>query len=744
MLRAFLLAALAAAASPLSAQGFASDVPPTTVGIEPVRTLAKAGALDTPDLHAEWSGGVQWLEGVSFSGMAFGGGLYYGRNWFAGSTVAVEADVPVEIVFDAGLSTVARVWRRDQGYANAGTGHFRGAAYDVSDPSAPRRLNVTFVESAPDCGSANGVWGPGRDGTGCREYLYIMASSYDGDGSTYVDTPSGFGLDLLYALAARIPDDRSLYEAAGTLTVDFSPLRFLSVEVPANGESELSAQFTPRAGIPSDASIVFTYARDGSQPQRVAPTIPTEPSAFIAEATAYGLDSSAMYTFGARLEDADGALLSESASARLQPLVALNASLVGRWEERSSWADVWGYVAPDGTEYALIALQNYGLSIIDLSASPLVEAGFIPTAVGASDSKDVKVHEHYAYLVNETGPIQIVDLSDPYAPEQVGLLDTQPGVLNGGAHNAWIDSGYLYAIGGRSERDWVRIYSLETPTAPQFVGEHPSFYYHDFYVDGTRGYGSGIYGDGVEILDLTDKSNPQSIGIFNYPGSGAHNVCGTTNGDYVFVGDEIGSAGNWTRIFDVSDPLNVEFVGDIVVDPEAVVHNCYVVGDLLHIGHYTEGYRVFDIRHPEAPTVAAVYDTFLQPEYGFGGVWSVYPYFPSGRIAVSDRNSGLFLIELTGNATGTPPEPAPAPLAVALGPNPADGSVRLTVRLPETSYVRLSIHDVRGREIALLTEGSTAGTLRQSVETADWEPGVYLVRLVLNDEVTTRTFTVVR
>ncbi|HIL58946.1 MAG TPA: hypothetical protein EYG39_13685, partial [Rhodothermales bacterium] len=317
MLRAFLLAALAAAASPLSAQGFASDVPPTTVGIEPVRTMAKAGALDTPDLRAEWSGGVQWLEGVAFSGMAFGGGLYYGRNWFAGSTVAVEADVPVEIVFDAGLSTVARVWRRDQGYANAGTGHFRGAAYDVSDPSAPRRLNVTFVESAPDCGSANGVWGPGRDGTGCREYLYIMASSYDGDGSTYADTPSGFGLDLLYALAARIPDDRSLYEAAGTLTVDFSPLRFLSVEVPANGESELSAQFTPRAGIPSDASIVFTYARDGSQPQRVAPTIPTEPSAFIAEATAYGLDSSAMYTFGARLEDADGALLSESASARL-------------------------------------------------------------------------------------------------------------------------------------------------------------------------------------------------------------------------------------------------------------------------------------------------------------------------------------------------------------------------------------------------------------------------------------------
>ena len=30
---------------------------------------------------------------------------------------------------------------------------------------------------------------------------------------------------------------------------------------------------------------------------------------------------------------------------------------------------------------------------------------------------------------------------------------------------------------------------------------------------------------------------------------------------------------------------------------------------------------------------------------GFDGAWSVYPYFPSGLVLISDRNSGLFVVE---------------------------------------------------------------------------------------------------
>ncbi|MEM1056868.1 MAG: choice-of-anchor B family protein [Bacteroidota bacterium] len=744
-----LLAAMVAV--PAFAQGFASDTPPARGETEPVVTAAaaaKTGAAS--DLSVSWNTPPQWLEGVAFAGSGFNGGAYYGRNWFAGSTITATEDVPIEIVFDRFDTSSARVWRRDQGYANGGVGTFNGAAFDVSDPANPRRLNVTFVEDPRACNSADGIWAPGSDTTGCREYLYIMASDYDGDGSTYTDA-FGFDLDVLYVFATRVPSERALFESnPATLAVDVPPVRFFEVSVPSNGLVQMATSYTPRSDLPANSQIVFEYTPDGRTPARVGTTYPAGPTAFEATASLDGLDPNQFYTFRSMVEDSQGTVLFESTSLRLQPLVALNSSLVGVWNERGSWADVWGYTAPNGTEYALVALQSFGLSIVDISGSTPTEVGFIPTEPGANDSKDVKVIGDHAYLVNEVGPIQIVSLADPTAPQQVGLLDVQPGTNNGGAHNLSVDDQYLYVTGGRQAGNaGVRIYSVENPAVPTFVGEYrPDHfiqpYYHDFYIDGDIGYGPNIYGGGVDILDLSNRSNPTRISTFGYPGSGAHNVCGTVDGDYIYIGDEIGSSGNWTRIFDVRDPLNVELEGDIIVDPNAVVHNCYVVGDLLHIGHYTEGYRVFNVSDPVNPTVAAVYDTFLEPEYGFGGVWSIYPFFDSGRIAVSDRNGGLFVIELDDSVTTTEPPVVPGELDVSVGPNPTSGRVVVRTALSEPGPVRLRLLDLQGREIRTVFEGEATGLFRETVQTGDLAPGTYLLRLDTEAEALTRPFTVVR
>ena len=419
---------------------------------------------------------------------------------------------------------MARIWRRDLGYADGGVGTFAGAAYDISDPDNPRRLNVTFVEDGRYC--ADQTWGPNSDQTGCREYLYVMASDYDGDGSTYAgSSPYASDFDLLYAVSGRVPAGRTLYESdPASLTLSFPPLRFLEARVLDNRLVELSAFYTPPEALPAGATIAFTFAPDGGPTQDVGTTYPAGDTPFEALASLDGLDEDTFYTFRARIEDASGKVLYESLPTRKKPLVSRNTSLVGVWDERGSWSDLWGYVAPDGREYALVALQAFGLSVIDISGPTPVEVGFVPTASGANDSKDVKVYDHYAYLVNETGPIQIIDLANPASPVQVGLLDTQPGIVGGGAHNAWIDGETLYAIGGRTERDaGVRIYSLaDSHCAPALVGEYrpdhfPLPYYHDFYVDGDRGYGPDIYGDGVDILDLSDKSAPAAARHLRLP-----------------------------------------------------------------------------------------------------------------------------------------------------------------------------------------------------------------------------------
>jgi hypothetical protein len=114
----------------------------------------------------------------------------------------------------------------------------------------------------------------------------------------------------------------------------------------------------------------------------------------------------------------------------------------------------------------------------------------------------------------------------------------------------------------------------------------------------------------------------------------------------LFTGDEIGSSGNHTRVWDISDFGAVSKVADIVIDPSAVTHNCYVNGDLLFIGHYTEGVRVFDVSDPTTPVEVAHYDTFQPAEYGYQGCWSVYLDLPSNRIIASDMQTGLYVFEM--------------------------------------------------------------------------------------------------
>ncbi|MEM8602146.1 MAG: choice-of-anchor B family protein, partial [Bacteroidota bacterium] len=152
-----------------------------------------------------------------------------------------------------------------------------------------------------------------------------------------------------------------------------------------------------------------------------------------------------------------------------------------------------------------------------------------------------------------------------------------------------------------------------------------------------------------------------------YPATyqGAHNVCATPDGETIFVGDEIGS-GPWTRAFDVSDLSDPELIAELIVDDQAVVHNCYVEGDLLYVAHYTEGLQVFDVSTPASPEQVAFYDTRPGPGFGFDGAWTAYPYLPSGRVIVSDLSGGLFVIRADVGAARLSAR-ATTPLAIAPG-----------------------------------------------------------------------------
>ena len=80
----------------------------------------------------------------------------------------------------------------------------------------------------------------------------------------------------------------------------------------------------------------------------------------------------------------------------------------------------------------------------------------------------------------------------------------------------------------------------------------------------------------------------------------------------------------------------------------AIDHNGFVKGNNFFLASYTAGLRVLDIGEIDAKKVseARFFDTYPENNNpSFEGVWSVYPFFESGVIALNDINSGIFLVK---------------------------------------------------------------------------------------------------
>jgi len=90
-----------------------------------------------------------------------------------------------------------------------------------------------------------------------------------------------------------------------------------------------------------------------------------------------------------------------------------NLSLLGTYDNYTSeGSDIWGWVAPDGSEYALVGL-NEGFSVVNVTnPSNPTEEFYIPDV--SSQWRDIKTWGHYAYVTtDDNNPgLLIVDLSD--------------------------------------------------------------------------------------------------------------------------------------------------------------------------------------------------------------------------------------------------------------------------------------------------------------------------------------------
>ena len=81
-------------------------------------------------------------------------------------------------------------------------------------------------------------------------------------------------------------------------------------------------------------------------------------------------------------------------------------------------------------------------------------------------------------------------------------------------------------------------------------------------------------------------------------------------------------------------------------DEEWSVHNIFYKNGYLIASYYAFGLQIIDVSDPSNMQIAGYYDTFTDyPADLFDGAWGAFPYFDSDRIIVSDRSSGLYVLD---------------------------------------------------------------------------------------------------
>ncbi len=249
----------------------------------------------------------------------------------------------------------------------------------------------------------------------------------------------------------------------------------------------------------------------------------------------------------------------------------------------------------------------------------------------------------HAYITNDgTGALDVIDITDPYHPKQVGEYRTKRLDAGRYLHDVDVRDGLLYA---------------------------------------------SYWNDGLVILDIGNgvkggsPSNPQLVSQFKYdldslyrdveavsaPGFARGTHTAWRHGRYVFIADEVYRNGPIKGAKDAAanrmyGTLQVIDVSDIA-HPHAVawytpemggVHNVWVVADTLYLGAYNAGFHVFDISgelkgdlRAQGREIASLNTADMDGNTKNAAfTWGVVVNPKDGLAYVNDFNNGLWIVRV--------------------------------------------------------------------------------------------------
>jgi hypothetical protein len=270
----------------------------------------------------------------------------------------------------------------------------------------------------------------------------------------------------------------------------------------------------------------------------------------------------------------------------------------------------------------------------------------------------IEVLNGIGYFGDDNGHgIFIVDLSNPLVPKLITRLTSAQGGYDY-VHNLTLDgNGHMFVPHYRVNDD-VQVWNVSDPAHPSLemtlTGTDTSSV-HDVTVKNNRLFMNG-WGGEVDIWDITnlDSQPPVRFGSF-FSGLHTQLVSVTDDGAFLACPRELASNGD-VGIFNISDPANVFKVADITEPGWGIAATSpatsKIMGNYLYVAWFQAGLLVFDISDPTNPIMVGSYDTW--PGYSYGGNgggdgdWGVWPFLGADRVLISDRTTGLYVLDTTG------------------------------------------------------------------------------------------------
>ena len=340
----------------------------------------------------------------------------------------------------------------------------------------------------------------------------------------------------------------------------------------------------------------------------------------------------------------------------------------------NSGNDSWGWTDPQtGKEYAIMGLDD-GTAFVDISVPDQpVYLGKLATASVPSSWRDVKVFQNHAFIVSEAANhgMQVFDLTRlRNVPSKQNFTADARFTGFGNAHNIAINeaSGFAYVIGSSLYEGGPAFIDVNDPLNPTLEGGFSDeSYSHDAHIVTYNGpdqdhhgkeilFGSNSDGgdnNQVVIVDVTDKSAPTLISNMSYSNGGyTHQGWLAEDHQYYYLGDELDEINyggrTKTLVFDLEDLDNPILHHTYLGATNAIDHNGYTKNNSFFIANYTAGFREINTMNIASGAMEeeGFFDTYpSNNNTNFNGVWSIYPYFESGVIVISDINTGLYLVK---------------------------------------------------------------------------------------------------